>query len=111
MTCSFGSGIVAILLALPGAGVDQGTAVLASQKMFGVTVKVLTDVVACWGLKLSFSMSLRPMPWCTSECVQAEVAPAGEPVEPAAACTRFASATDSDVEDRRADLAEALERL
>ncbi len=51
---SFSSGMAAILLALLAAGVEQGSSVMASQDLYGVTVKFLTDVAARWGVQVEF---------------------------------------------------------
>jgi cystathionine gamma-synthase/methionine-gamma-lyase len=51
---SFGSGMAALLLALVAAGVEQGTGVAASQDLYGVSMKLLTDVVARWGVQVDF---------------------------------------------------------
>lgn len=51
---SFSSGMAAILLALAAAGVEHGTTVAASQDLYGVTMKFLTDVVARWGVQVDF---------------------------------------------------------
>jgi cystathionine beta-lyase/cystathionine gamma-synthase len=51
---SFSSGMAALLLALLGAGVEQGSTVVASQDLYGVTMKALTDVVARWGVEVQF---------------------------------------------------------
>ncbi len=51
---SFGSGMAAMLLALLAAGLEQGTSVAASQDLYGVTMKFLTDVVARWGVQVDF---------------------------------------------------------
>jgi len=51
---SFSSGMSAVLLALVAAGVEQGTTVVASQDLYGVTMKFLTDVVARWGVAVDF---------------------------------------------------------
>ncbi len=51
---SFSSGMAAILLALLAAGVEQGSTVAASQDLYGVTMKFLTDVVARWGIQVEF---------------------------------------------------------
>jgi cystathionine beta-lyase/cystathionine gamma-synthase len=51
---SFSSGMAAILLALLAAGVEQGTTVVASSDLYGVTTKFLTDVAARWGVQVEF---------------------------------------------------------
>ena len=51
---SFGSGMAATLLALLAAGVEQGSIVAASQDLYGVTMKFLTDVAARWGVAVEF---------------------------------------------------------
>jgi cystathionine beta-lyase/cystathionine gamma-synthase len=51
---SFGSGMAAILLALLAAGVEHGASVLASQDLYGVTMKFLTDVIERWGARVEF---------------------------------------------------------
>jgi cystathionine beta-lyase/cystathionine gamma-synthase len=51
---SFASGMSALLLALLAAGVEQGTTVAASQDLYGVTMKFLTDVAARWGVRVEF---------------------------------------------------------
>lgn len=51
---SFSSGMAAMLLALVAGGVEQGTTVVASQDLYGVTMKFLTDVVARWGVEVEF---------------------------------------------------------
>lgn len=51
---SFGSGMSALLLALLAAGVEAGSCVVASQDLYGVTMKLLTDVVARWGVQVEF---------------------------------------------------------
>jgi len=50
----FASGMSAILLALLAAGVEQGTTLAASQDLYGVTMKFLTDVAARWGVRVEF---------------------------------------------------------
>ena len=52
---SFASGMSAILLALLAAGVEQGRTVVASQDLYGVTMKFLADVVARWGVRVEFA--------------------------------------------------------
>jgi len=52
---SFASGMSAILLALLAAGVERGTTVVASQDLYGVTMKFLADVVARWGVRVEFA--------------------------------------------------------
>jgi cystathionine gamma-synthase/methionine-gamma-lyase len=52
---SFASGMSAILLALLAAGVEQGTTVVASQDLYGVTMKFLADVVTRWGVRVEFA--------------------------------------------------------
>jgi len=51
---SFSSGMAAILLALLAAGVEQGSRVMASQDLYGVTLKFLSDVAARWGVQVEF---------------------------------------------------------
>ncbi len=51
---SFSSGMAAILGALLAAGVEQGTTVAASQDIYGVTIKLLMDVIARWGARIEF---------------------------------------------------------
>ena len=51
---SFGSGMAALLLALLASGVEQGSRVVASRDLYGVTIKLLTDVVARWGVEIEF---------------------------------------------------------
>ena len=51
---SYASGMAAILLALMAAGVGQGTTVAASQDLYGVTMKFLTDVAERWGVRVEF---------------------------------------------------------
>ncbi len=51
---SFSSGMAAILLALLAAGAEQGSTVAASQDLYGVTMKFLTDVAARWGVQVEF---------------------------------------------------------
>ena len=51
---SFSSGMAAILLGLLAAGVEQGSTVAASQDLYGVTMKLLTDVAARWGVQVEF---------------------------------------------------------
>jgi cystathionine beta-lyase/cystathionine gamma-synthase len=51
---SYASGMAAILLALLAAGVEKGTTVVASQDLYGVTVKFLADVVERWGVEVDF---------------------------------------------------------
>jgi cystathionine gamma-synthase/methionine-gamma-lyase len=51
---SFSSGMAAILLALLAAGVEQGSSVMASQDLYGVTTKFLTDVAGRWGVQVEF---------------------------------------------------------
>ncbi len=52
---SFSSGMAALLLALLAAGVEQGSRVVASQDLYGVSMKLLTDVVARWGMRVEFA--------------------------------------------------------
>jgi cystathionine gamma-synthase/methionine-gamma-lyase len=52
---SYASGMAAILLALLAAGVEKGATVVASQDLYGVTVKFLTDVVERWGVRVEFA--------------------------------------------------------
>lgn len=51
---SYASGMAAILLALMAAGAEQGTVVAASQDVYGVTMKFLTDVAEHWGVRVEF---------------------------------------------------------
>jgi cystathionine beta-lyase/cystathionine gamma-synthase len=51
---SFSSGMAAILVALLAAGVEQGATIAASQDIYGVTIKLLLDVVARWGARIEF---------------------------------------------------------
>ncbi len=51
---SFASGMAAILVALLAAGVEQGSTVVASQDLYGVTMKLLLDVTARWGVRVEF---------------------------------------------------------
>lgn len=57
---STASGMSAILLALLAAGIEQGTTVVASQDLYGVTVKFLLDVAAHWGVRIEFVDVLEP---------------------------------------------------
>jgi len=52
---SFSSGMAAILLALVGAGVEQGSTVVASQDLYGVTMAFLRGVAARWGVQVEFA--------------------------------------------------------
>lgn len=51
---SYSSGMAAIVLALLAAGAEQGAVVAASQDLYGVTMKLLTDVVERWGVRVEF---------------------------------------------------------
>jgi cystathionine beta-lyase/cystathionine gamma-synthase len=51
---SYASGMAAILMALMAAGVEKGVTIVASQDLYGVTVKFLTDVVERWGVQVEF---------------------------------------------------------
>ena len=51
---SYASGMAAILLALMAAGAEQGTTVAASHDLYGVTMKLLTDVTERWGARAEF---------------------------------------------------------
>jgi cystathionine beta-lyase/cystathionine gamma-synthase len=51
---SYASGMAAILLALMAAGAEKGTTVAASQDLYGVTMKFLTDVAERWGVRVEF---------------------------------------------------------
>ncbi|MGB0035544.1 MAG: PLP-dependent aspartate aminotransferase family protein [Candidatus Acidiferrales bacterium] len=51
---SYASGMAAILLGLMAAGMEQGATVAASQDLYGVTAKFLTDVAARWGVRVEF---------------------------------------------------------
>ena len=52
---SLASGMSAILLALLAAGVEQGSRIVASQDLYGVTIKFLLDVAARWGAQVEFA--------------------------------------------------------
>ncbi len=52
-TC-FASGMAAMLLALLSAGAEQGAVIVASQDLYGVTMKALVDLVARWGVAIHF---------------------------------------------------------
>jgi cystathionine gamma-synthase/methionine-gamma-lyase len=60
IAASLASGMSAILLALLAAGIEQGTTVVASQDLYGVTVKFLMDVAARWGVRVEFVNVLEP---------------------------------------------------
>ncbi|HEV2489111.1 MAG TPA: PLP-dependent aspartate aminotransferase family protein [Candidatus Acidoferrales bacterium] len=60
IAASTASGMSAILLALLAAGIEQGTTVVASQDLYGVTVKFLLDVAARWGVRIEFVDMLEP---------------------------------------------------
>jgi cystathionine beta-lyase/cystathionine gamma-synthase len=51
---SFASGMAALLLALLAAGAEQGATIVASQDLYGVTMKALMDIVARWGAAIHF---------------------------------------------------------
>lgn len=52
---SYASGMSAILMSLMAAGVEKGATIVASQDLYGVTVKFLTDVVERWGVRVEFA--------------------------------------------------------
>jgi cystathionine beta-lyase/cystathionine gamma-synthase len=52
---SYASGMSAILMALLAAGIEKGTTIAASQDLYGVTMKFLTDVVERWGVRVEFT--------------------------------------------------------
>lgn len=54
MAVSFASGMAAILLALLAAGVEQGSTIIASQDIYGVTMKFFLDIAARWGVRIEF---------------------------------------------------------
>jgi cystathionine beta-lyase/cystathionine gamma-synthase len=54
MATSCASGMAAVLLALLAAGAEQGATIVASQDLYGVTMKALVDVVARWGAAIHF---------------------------------------------------------
>ncbi|MGH9775978.1 MAG: trans-sulfuration enzyme family protein [Candidatus Acidiferrales bacterium] len=51
---SYASGMSAILLALLAAGAEHGATIFASQDLYGVTLKFLTDVAMRWGAQVDF---------------------------------------------------------
>jgi cystathionine beta-lyase/cystathionine gamma-synthase len=55
IAASYASGMAAILLGLLAAGIEQGTTVVASQDLYGVTTKFLMDVAARWGVRVEFA--------------------------------------------------------
>jgi len=52
---SYASGMSAILMSLMAAGIEKGATIVASQDLYGVTVKFLTDVVERWGVRVEFT--------------------------------------------------------
>ncbi|MGB6483218.1 MAG: PLP-dependent aspartate aminotransferase family protein [Candidatus Acidiferrales bacterium] len=52
---SVASGMSAILLVLLAAGAEQGSRIVASQDLYGVTAKFLLDVTARWGAQIEFA--------------------------------------------------------
>lgn len=52
---SYASGMSAILMSLMAAGIEKGATIVASQDLYGITVKFLTDVVERWGVRVEFT--------------------------------------------------------
>jgi len=63
VAASLSSGMAAILLALLAAGAEQGTTIVASQDIYGVTQKFLLDVTARWGVQVLFADVLDRSKW------------------------------------------------